>query len=117
MADPLVHCQRCTEAMPPPQLLEHVRLLHPDVDVEPVEAAVSEVNFWHVNYATLNRDGMYVYSWLMARDQLEARAMARMESERHGHATITNRAGLVATFVGGHEVQPVREDRVQESGS
>ncbi len=40
--DPLVHCQRCSEAMPPPQLLEHVRLLHPDVDVEPVDDQVEE---------------------------------------------------------------------------
>lgn len=42
MADPLVHCQRCTDSMPPPELLEHVRLLHPDVDVEPVEDLVQE---------------------------------------------------------------------------
>jgi hypothetical protein len=41
-ADPLVHCQRCPEAMPPSRLLEHVRLLHPDVDVEPVEDQVQE---------------------------------------------------------------------------
>jgi hypothetical protein len=40
--DPLVHCQRCTESMPPPQLLDHVRIMHPDVDVEPVEDRVQE---------------------------------------------------------------------------
>lgn len=41
--DPLVHCQRCPDTMPPPQLLEHVRLMHPDVDdVEPVESGYEE---------------------------------------------------------------------------
>lgn len=29
----LVECQRCHE--PTPRLLEHIRLLHPDVDAEP----------------------------------------------------------------------------------
>ena len=43
MTDPLVHCQRCPDAMPPPELLEHVRLLHPDVDdLEPVESGYEE---------------------------------------------------------------------------
>lgn len=39
----LVHCQRCAESMPPPELLEHVRIMHPDVDdLEPVADQVEE---------------------------------------------------------------------------
>lgn len=31
----LVVCQRCHEPLPTSQLLEHLRLMHPDVDAEP----------------------------------------------------------------------------------
>jgi hypothetical protein len=110
----LVVCQRCREPVPAEQLLEHLRLLHPDVDAEPGDTVATDLTeplpeFWHVNYATLDRNGMYVYSGLIARDRLEANAMARAESLRHGHATITNRAGLVATFVGGRLIERIAE--------
>ncbi len=52
--DPLVHCQRCPELMPPPQLLEHVRLLHPDVEVEPVDVNIEHLEF-RVGYKSESR--------------------------------------------------------------
>jgi hypothetical protein len=39
----LVECQRCHEPVPTEQLLEHLRLLHPDVDAEPGDTVATDL--------------------------------------------------------------------------
>lgn len=39
----LVECQRCHEPVPTSQLLEHLRLLHPDVDAEPGDTVATDL--------------------------------------------------------------------------
>jgi hypothetical protein len=39
----LVVCQRCHEPIPTEQLLEHLRLLHPDVDAEPGDTVAADL--------------------------------------------------------------------------
>lgn len=40
---------------------------------------------------------------LIAEDEQQARSMASGQSRQYGHATVTNRQGLVATYVNGQE--------------
>lgn len=39
----LVECQRCHEPVLAEQLLEHLRLLHPDVDAEPGDTVATDL--------------------------------------------------------------------------
>lgn len=62
---------------------------------------------WYFSYGVPYTDarGMTVY-WFeqgKGRDEQDARAWARMQSRRYGHANVTNREGHVATYVGGKE--------------
>lgn len=61
--------------------------------------------FWHFSYPVDagNGDGTKLFMQGIGQDEHDARMQARMYSERHGHATVTNREGLVATYVGGKE--------------
>lgn len=59
---------------------------------------------WSVTYPlAADETGMQREQRLAADDETEAHIMARAKSTRHGHAYITNRQGLVATYVNGAE--------------
>lgn len=58
--------------------------------------------FWHVSYPVESKGGTFYYE-LIAGDEQQARSMARARSRSYSHATVTNRAGLVATYVNGRE--------------
>ncbi len=62
--------------------------------------------FWHISYPVTNQSGMANSYSLIASDERQARTMAAMKSRSHGHATVTNREGLVATYVDGAVWQP-----------
>ena len=68
--------------------------------------------FWHVSYPRVREStsGMTLHQSMtyVASNEQSARAQAQAASLRHGHATVTNRAGLVATYVNGEEWRPPR---------
>jgi hypothetical protein len=58
--------------------------------------------FWHISYAVPSgHSGQTFYEFAAAGSEAEARAQAAGISRRYGHANITNRQGLVATYVNG----------------
>lgn len=66
-------------------------------------ASPATPQFWHISYpGEPDKNGLVSFWEDMARDEPEARAKARMHS-RGRHATVTNREGLVATYVDGVE--------------
>lgn len=58
--------------------------------------------FWCVSYPLpADANGLVSYWQEMADTERDARRVARIHSHGHGHATVTNREGLVATYVNG----------------
>lgn len=61
--------------------------------------------FWHITYPVPDRNGAGTVNYWQdaAESRDEAHIRAASLSRRYGHATITSRAGLVATYVQGQQ--------------
>lgn len=63
--------------------------------------------YWNVSWPVphTGADGFvsHMLQEYAAQNERDARSEARSQSRQYGHATVTNRAGLVATYVNGRE--------------
>lgn len=73
--------------------------------------------FWHVSFPVRSNNSPKVYyEGAIGHDEQHARALAHLYSRRYAHATVTNREGLVATYVNGVERDfrnTIKEDSIR----
>lgn len=65
---------------------------------------MSTHEYWCVSFP-VKSNNRFSYEKARAGDESQARELARKYSQVHGHATITNLQGHVATYVNGEELR------------
>lgn len=70
---------------------------------------MTDDEFWHVSFSLKGRKCVQD----SATSEHEARTQAHVYSEIYGSATVTNRSGLITTYVDGVEHQPPKEDSIR----